>query len=174
MALGQHQKILQIVGYQNSGKTALTAHLTRCATNAGLQIATIKHHGHGGKPAVIDNKDSTLHEQAGAAISAVEGAGTLRLSITQNHWQLEDILTLYRQFAMDIILVEGYKSAHYNKVVLVRQPSDLALLHELTHIICVLYWPSAKPPTNLPCPAFAIDDKTSYTDFLLTEMRKAL
>lgn len=78
--MGQYQKILQVVGYQNSGKTTLMEQLIREATATELRVATIKHHGHGGIPDVESSKDSTRHERAGAAVAAVEGGGVLRLS----------------------------------------------------------------------------------------------
>lgn len=92
MALGQYRKILQIVGYQNSGKTTLMEQLIKQATMEGLRVGTIKHHGHGGVPTIETSKDSSRHEQAGAVVTAVEGAGTLRMSIHQNSWQLIGIV----------------------------------------------------------------------------------
>lgn len=74
MALEQHRKIIQIVGYQNSGKTTLMEQLIKHATKEGLRVGTIKHHGHGGAPVENLSKDSNRHEQAGARVSAVEGA----------------------------------------------------------------------------------------------------
>lgn len=73
MALGQHRKILQIVGYQNSGKTTLMEQLIKRATTEGLRVGTIKHHGHGGVPMIEASKDSSRHELAGASVTAVEG-----------------------------------------------------------------------------------------------------
>ena len=42
--------IFQIVGYQNSGKTTFLNKLISHLTAVGINTATIKHHGHGGKP----------------------------------------------------------------------------------------------------------------------------
>ena len=109
MALGQNRKILQIVGYQNSGKTTLVEQLITQATTEGFRVGTIKHHGHGGIPMVESSKDSVRHEKAGASVTAVEGQGTLRMSIRQSYWQLEDILNIYEAFQMDLIIIEGFK-----------------------------------------------------------------
>lgn len=49
---GQNRSILQIVGYQNSGKTTLMEKLIQALTYEGMKVATIKHHGHGGYPEV--------------------------------------------------------------------------------------------------------------------------
>jgi len=171
VALGQHRKILQIVGYQDSGKTTLMEQLIKQATKEGLRVGTIKHHGHGGVPMVETSKDSSRHEQAGAMITAVEGEGTLRMSIHQNSWQLAEILAIYASFPMEIILIEGYKYEHYPKVVLLRTAQDQVLLQQVTNIICVIYWPSYPLDSSLTIPAYSIHDETQYMEFLLKEMR---
>lgn len=170
--MGQHQKILQIVGYSDSGKTTLMEQLITQATNEGLRVGTIKHHGHGGKPMVESSKDSILHEKAGACVTAVEGEGTLRISIQQDFWQLVDILNIYSLFKMDTILIEGYKNEQYSKVVLLRTSEDLSLLQKVSNIVCVLYWPTFTIDIPLDYPSFSIHEKAQYMDFLLKEMRR--
>ncbi|WP_342532582.1 molybdopterin-guanine dinucleotide biosynthesis protein B [Lysinibacillus sp. FSL K6-0057] len=172
--MGQHRKILQIVGYQNSGKTTLMEQLIKQATMEGLRVGAIKHHGHGGVPMIETSKDSSRHELAGAVVTAVEGAGTLRMSIHQDSWQLADILTIYESLPLDIILIEGYKNEHYPKVVLLRTAQDQVLLQQVTNILCVIYWPSYPLNPSLTIPAFSIHEETQYMEFLLTEMRGKL
>lgn len=171
MAMGQYQKILQVVGYQNSGKTTLMEQFIREATATGLRVATIKHHGHGGIPDVESSKDSMRHERAGAAVAAVEGGGVLRLSAKRDHWNLEEILALYQHFPIDLILIEGYKHASYPKIVILQMEEDYELLTELHEIMCVLYWPTytGELPTNYP--TFSIDAKEDYLAFLCKEKR---
>lgn len=41
--------ILQVVGYQNSGKTSFVSELTKQLSSAGRRVGVIKHHGHGGR-----------------------------------------------------------------------------------------------------------------------------
>ena len=172
MALGQHRKILQIVGYQNSGKTTLMEQLITQATAEGFLVGTIKHHGHGGIPMIESSKDSVRHEKAGASVTAVEGQGTLRMSIHQSHWQLADILAIYESINMDIILIEGYKNEHYPKIVLLRQAEDQSLLQTVSNIVCVLYWPTYPLDKSLEYPTFSIHEKAQYMDFLMREMRR--
>ncbi len=172
MALGQVRKILQIVGYQNSGKTTLMEQLIKQASLEGLRVGTIKHHGHGGAPMIETSKDSSRHEQAGAIVTAVEGEGTLRMSIHQNSWQLAEILAIYASFSMDVVLIEGYKQEHYPKVVLLRTAQDQVLLQQVTNIICVIYWPSYPFNPSLTIPAYSIYEERKYMEFLLKEMRE--
>ncbi len=82
MALEQYCPILQVVGYQNSGKTTLMEKLIKKSADSGLHIASIKHHGHGGAlKNEIAEKDSERHQKAGSAITAVEGGGSLQIQI---------------------------------------------------------------------------------------------
>jgi len=148
--------------------------LIKQATTEGLRVGTIKHHGHGGVPMIETSKDSSRHELAGAVVTAVEGAGTLRMSIHQDSWQLADILTIYESLPLDIILIEGYKNEHYPKVVLLRTTQDQVLLQQVTNILCVIYWPSYPLNPSLTIPAFSIHEETQYMEFLLTEMREKL
>lgn len=171
MALGQHRKILQIVGFQNSGKTTLMEQLISQAASEGLRVGAIKHHGHGGIPMAEKSKDSFRHEQAGASVTAVAGEGMLRMSIHQSSWQLDDILAIYTSLKTDIILIEGYKNENYPKVVLLRTAEDQALLEKLTNIICVIYWPTYTEGKQLPDPNFSIHNKAQYMEFLMAEMR---
>lgn len=166
----QLRKILQVVGYQNSGKTTLVERLIKQATSEGLRVGTIKHHGHGGVP-TSHSKDSFRHEQAGASVTAVEGGGTLRMSIQQNNWQLADILAIYSAFQMDIIFIEGYKNENYPKVVLLRTAEDQALLQKVSNIICVIYWPTYPLDKPLEYPSFSIEETAQYMEFLMSEMR---
>lgn len=172
MALGKNRKVLQIVGYQNSGKTTLMEQLIAQATTEGFRVGTIKHHGHGGIPEVDSSKDSARHELAGASVTAVEGQGMLRMSIHQDQWQLTDILALYESIEMDLILIEGYKNEPYPKVVLLRRAEDQSLLQKVTNIVCVLYWPTYPLEKPLDYPTFSIHEKAHYMDFLMQEMRR--
>lgn len=169
--MGQHQKIFQVVGYQNSGKTTLMEQLIKEAAVNNLRVASIKHHGHGGIPEVESIKDSMRHDRAGAEIVAVEGGGVLRLSAKRDHWNLKDIITLYQHFPIDLILIEGYKRATYPKIVILQMEEDYALLTELSEIICVLYWPTYTGELPTHYPTFSIDAKEEYLAFLCKEMR---
>lgn len=170
--MGHHRKILQIVGYQNSGKTTLMEQLITQAATEGFRVGTIKHHGHGGIPMIESSKDSVRHEKAGASVTAVEGEGTLRMSIHQSNWQLADILAIYETFNMDMILIEGYKNEDYPKVVLLRQAEDESLLQKVSNIICVLYWPTYPLNKPLDYPAYSIQEEAKYMEVLMQEMRR--
>ncbi|GEK34037.1 molybdopterin-guanine dinucleotide biosynthesis protein B [Kurthia sibirica] len=168
--MGQYHKVLQVVGYQNSGKTTLMEQLIIQAEKDGYRVAAIKHHGHGGMPNNDQSKDSARHEKAGAIITAVEGDGMLRMSIHQQEWSLATILAIYENFDIDLVLVEGYKKEKFPKIVILQLEEDFSLLKSLENIICVLYWPTYTGPACTQFPAFSIDDSQQYMAFLRKEM----
>lgn len=110
--------VLQVVGYQNSGKTLFVSRLTERWTKRGLRVGVIKHHGHGG-PLNVPMTDSHRHALAGAVVSSVIGEDG-----TFIEWQAVDTFELllnWYEAHVDVVLIEGYKQKDYPKVVLVRE-----------------------------------------------------
>lgn len=131
--------IFQLVGYQNSGKTTFIRNLLAQLKLNGYKVGTIKHHGHGGKPVLIENTDSALHVQAGAFASLVEGGGRIILQVEEDiDWSLDQKIEIISKMNPDIILVEGHKTEGYPKAVFIRDENDLHLLTELNKIELVL------------------------------------
>ncbi len=108
--------IIGIVGWKNSGKTALAVQLVEEFTRRGLDVATLKHAHHAFQ---IDDgeTDSARHRRAGARQVAV---------VSSKRWALIEELegTPEPDFAdvigwlapCDLIIVEGYKSASMPKI----------------------------------------------------------
>lgn len=132
--------VFQVVGYQNSGKTTVVSKLVSRLKSDGRNIAVIKHHGHGGKPAVPESKDSTQHLLAGADVSLVEGDGRLILQAEQPTWNLAEEIRIAQFFQPDLILVEGHKTASYPKLLLLRDVDDLELLEKVSGVVAVFVW----------------------------------
>ncbi|PFG05090.1 molybdopterin-guanine dinucleotide biosynthesis protein B [Bacillus sp. es.034] len=130
--------VIQVVGFKNSGKTSLVCKMIEWATQSGISVSSCKHHGHGGKPDVVEGTDSSFHQRAGAKISGVEGDGMLQLSISKPDWQLNDILSIYSYMKTDLIIVEGYKKEGYPKIVLLRNQSDQRILQEIVNVRAVI------------------------------------
>jgi molybdopterin-guanine dinucleotide biosynthesis protein B len=171
MALGVTYPILQVVGFKNSGKTTVVSNMIQFASVNGFKLGSIKHHGHGGHPDLPDGwRDSDRHLQAGAVVSVVEGEGKLHLVGQKESWKLEEILFLYQTMNVDGILVEGYKKAHYPKIVMLRQKEDLVLLEELEGVVGVIHDHSI-PKINLPSPSFLFKEKERYCQWFLDYLR---
>ncbi|MGM8215386.1 molybdopterin-guanine dinucleotide biosynthesis protein B [Bacillaceae bacterium W0354] len=130
--------ILQVVGYKNSGKTTLVNHIVQHFSKKSMSVATLKHHGHGGRTDMLQNTDTYKHEQAGANMTGVEGEGTLQLTINQEKWTIDQILNFYRLIKVDLLIIEGYKNLDFNKIVLIRSKDDQVLLDELSNVKLVV------------------------------------
>ncbi|WP_136699663.1 molybdopterin-guanine dinucleotide biosynthesis protein B [Bacillus fungorum] len=170
MAMGKAPSILQIVGYQNSGKTTFVEKFVCTLAERKMKVATIKHHGHGGFPEVAQ-KDSERHRKAGAVVSSVEGAGLLSLSSLREEWSLQEIIRLYEFFEVDTIVIEGYKNESYPKVVLLRSEEDAELLHKVENVIAVITWHHASANLREEYKVFHITEDELYIDWFLQTVR---
>lgn len=154
--------IIQVVGYKRSGKTTLIKKLiSSILKDLSLNVATLKHHGHGGEPNIVKGTDSYEHLQAGALMSGVQGENRLQLKIAHSsHIDLEEIIAIYKHFPIDLLLIEGYKRAPYPKIVLLNDSADEHLLR-LENIIAVGGW---SRPTLLEKQylTFSINDFEAY------------
>lgn len=103
-----------------------------------LKVAAIKHHGHGGKPDILEQKDSSRHIDAGAIVSIVEGEGDLLLRAVKTAWTLTEKIQLLQFFKPDVILIEGHKKAGFPKIVLLRDQNDLPLVTQLVDIRAII------------------------------------
>ncbi|WP_142344242.1 molybdopterin-guanine dinucleotide biosynthesis protein B [Bacillus cereus] len=172
MAMGNAPSILQIVGYQNSGKTTLVEKIVHALAESEMKVATIKHHGHGGFPEVAQ-KDSERHREAGAVVSSVEGAGLLSLSSLRDEWSLQEIIRLYEFFEVDTILIEGYKAEKYPKVVLLRSAEDIELLHKVENVVAIITWDNVLSNLREDYKVFHISEEKLYVDWFLQTVRSA-
>ncbi|WP_078555240.1 molybdopterin-guanine dinucleotide biosynthesis protein B [Bacillus alkalicellulosilyticus] len=166
MAVGV--KVLQFVGYSNSGKTTYLNDVITFLSSKGIKVATVKHHGHGSELLALDEgKDSWKHRQAGAIASAVSAAGSLQVQVNQGEpWSLQNIVEIYDSFSIDCILVEGFKREAYDKVVIVRNKEDITLLQELLNIKAVIVW-DKDANLDLDVPIFKLEEKELFYTWLL-------
>lgn len=132
-------KVLQIVGYKNSGKTTLILQLLKLAKSRGKTISTIKHHGHDGALDMPNAKtDSMQHFEEGADCSIAYGNGVIQMHQRSENATLEALIALAGHENPDFILVEGFKEAHYEKIVLLHSAADWKTLQKLKHIRLVV------------------------------------
>ncbi|QBP41074.1 molybdopterin-guanine dinucleotide biosynthesis protein B [Paenisporosarcina antarctica] len=132
-------KVLQVVGFKNSGKTTLITGFLDLAQNNGKTISTIKHHGHGGAlelpPVETDSMQFFNH---GAQSSLAYGEGVVQIHMQNNTGNLDELIELSCQSKPDIVLIEGFKKAAFDKVVLVRSQQDWETLQDLDNIVLVI------------------------------------
>lgn len=127
--------ILQIVGYKDVGKTTLIEHTIRFLKKMNLTIATIKNHGHGGEITLqADNVDHMRHFSAGADQSIVQGEKYRQTVTNVAKQNLTELIHESVTIDCDIILVEGFKEAPFDKVIVYNRQEDYLKLTGLSHV----------------------------------------
>lgn len=131
-------KTLHVVGYKNSGKTTLVSNWVRLAKSLELHVVVIKHHGHGAKLAMPDEKkDSMQYLTAGADASLVAGGGFTQ-HMLQRELNYNQLIALAELENPDLILIEGYKEERGEKAILVKEKEDWNTLQQLDNIRLVI------------------------------------
>lgn len=114
-------KILQIVGFKNTGKTTLVRKMIELLKEKGLEVAVIKHH-HLDGGIMAEDSDTSRFAASGADVTILNTPGTsMRL---ENH--VPDLKEQIRQLeeTVDVLLIEGYKYEAYPKIVLTYSWTD--------------------------------------------------
>lgn len=170
--------IFQVVGYQNSGKTTFLSKLIEVLKANDINTVTIKHHGHGGRPDVVQEKDSTRHLEAGSLASLVEGEGRMVLQADNIAWTLDEQIRLMNLFHPDIIIIEGHKKQPYPKLLILRDDRDISLISNVTNIKAVIVWNQTLMEGArelLEVPIFHILEGSTVTEIskiLISQMQK--
>jgi molybdopterin-guanine dinucleotide biosynthesis protein B len=128
--------IYQVVGYKNSGKTTLICKFIEAFTKLGYRVGTIKHDGHDFE-IDIANTDTWKHRAAGAvsvAITSPKKTAYIEMQPTPLDRLVE------RMEDVDILLVEGFKAAHYPKIVMLKDETELPLVQQVSEVIAVAAW----------------------------------
>ena len=108
-------KIVSIVGKKNTGKTSLTVKVIEELTKRGYNVASIKH-SHHSIEMDKENTDTWKHKQAGANL--VVGVGSTTFFNARQEMDLNRILFLLKHIdEFDFVIIEGYKSYNYPKII---------------------------------------------------------
>lgn len=170
--------IFQVVGFQNSGKTTYLNHLLEKLNGEKIRVGTIKHHGHGGKPDINENKDSAKYSRTGALASLVEGDGRLLIQAEKSAWLLEEQIEILAPFQLNIILVEGHKYESFPKAVIINEEKELCLLEELKNVVVVFFRErllSLQKEKKLDVPHFHLEDDECFQwtiQFIKSQLKK--
>ena len=101
---------IAIVGRHNSGKTTLIEKLIAHLAATGLDVGSVKHHGHAGFDIDIPGKDSYRHRQAGASETVIACPGQMALiRTTPGEMECSEIVSMMP--GHDLVLVEGYRKS---------------------------------------------------------------
>lgn len=139
--LQKESKLLQVVGFKNSGKTTLTESLIVTARDLGVSTSAIKHHGHGGAPDLPPpTTDASRFFRAGADSSIVVGGEVVLLQgrpqqAADNADDLDTLIRYTEHYSNpDLILIEGFKKERHPKIVMIRSLEDWTSLRSLPNI----------------------------------------
>ena len=108
--------VVAVVGYSDSGKTAVVSSLIRTLTGEGYRIASVKHCPHGHEVA-RPGSDTDRHGEAGAALVVASSPG--RLTATERvdgDLPLESIVASMGE-GIDLVIAEGFKTSSFAKVL---------------------------------------------------------
>ncbi len=165
-------KLLQIVGFSNSGKTTLIEKALQYMVEKGLSVATIKHHGHGKKLLALDTgKDSHRYREAGAVGSAVAASETLQLQVQKKEpWSAEEILSIYEKLDLDGVLIEGFKQEPFPKIAMIRHTEDLTMFEGMENLQAVIYWEAIDGLEKKGISFFHIKEEQAYLEWMYQQL----
>ncbi|MEM8732035.1 MAG: molybdopterin-guanine dinucleotide biosynthesis protein B [Pseudomonadota bacterium] len=159
-------KVFGVAGWKNTGKTGLVERLVSELTSRGLSVSTIKHAHH---RVDVDQQgtDSYRHRQAGACEVVLASANRFALMHElrgADEPELEDLLA--KMSPVDLVLVEGYKSAPHPKIETYRAAAGQALLAKTESSIRAV---ASDSSVQVDVPVFDLNDTSAIADFILRE-----
>ena len=129
-------KVIPVVGYSGSGKTRFIEELIPALGSRG-EVAVIKHLGDH-RYHLEDGKDTTRFFERGATITA--GIDDQKTVLTVQERHLDRVLSMLSDAGIQFVIVEGFKSTSYPKIVIgdltvegcvLRNPTTAAVLDSL-------------------------------------------
>lgn len=161
---------LGIVGFSGSGKTTLLERLIFVLSGRGVRIGAVKHAHHGFEPDV-KGKDSDRMRRAGAIQTLVFSAERWALFTEQKPPLAPTIPALVAVLdprRIDLVLIEGLRSADYPKIE-VHRPAlghPLLALSDPRVIAVATDEPDALRKLGLGCPLLDLNDPDQVADFV--------
>jgi molybdopterin-guanine dinucleotide biosynthesis protein B len=158
-------RVIGIAGWSGSGKTTLLTKVIPRLVARGLKVSTLKHAHHAFD---IDRpgKDSHAHREAGATEVLIASA---------NRWALMHELRgapepslqelLKRLSPVDLVIVEGFKSASCPKIEIYRKEVGKPPLHPDDKFICGIA--ADTPFPNAGRPVISLDDTDAVIELML-------
>lgn len=159
-------KVFGITGWSGSGKTTLMVKLLPELIGRGFTVSTMKHTHHRFD---LDRKgkDSYEHRQAGASEVLVSSSNRWALMHELRGAPEPDMAELIKQMTpVDLLLVEGFKGHHYNKLEVSRLATGKSLRcrddKEIVALAC------DRQVDGLDIPVIDMNDITTIADFIVT------
>jgi len=163
-------KALGIVGYSGSGKTTLGERLIAILVARGVRVAAVKHAHHGFEPD-IRGKDSDRLRRAGAVQTLVFSAERWALfseQVPPRPPTIPALLAVLDAELVDLVLIEGLRSADYPKLEIHRPSLGQPLLATTDRNVIAVATDAkaALRKLNLHCPVLDLNDLIAVADFV--------
>lgn len=164
-------RLMGFAGWSGAGKTTLLVKVLPLLRARGLTVSTLKHAHHGfdiDKP----GKDTYRHRQAGAREVMVASGRRWALMHELPGEDEPDLEALLARMApVDLLLIEGFKSHHHDKIEVFR-PSlgKPPLWPEDPYIVAVA---TDIPTDTAPAALLDIDDPGAVARFILARLEAA-
>ncbi len=170
---------IAFVGRHNSGKTTLIEKLITHLTNQGVNVGSVKHHGHKGFDIDYPGKDSYRHRAAGSRdVVVVSPDRIARIKELDREPECSEVVATMPGY--DIVIVEGYRQSGLDTVEVIRSANerDAEAAREfvekgtvrgsvpvalVTDDCCVV-----QAAQSCGIPSFDINDIDAVADFVLT------
>lgn len=160
-------RLYGVTGWKNAGKTGLMERLVREITGRGFSVSTLKHAHHAFD---VDHagRDSYRHREAGAT-EVLLASGRRFALMHELRGASEPALSelLPKLSPVDLILVEGYKTATHPKIEAHRAETGNPLIAPNDPTIRAV---ASDVPLTLDRPVFGLDDTAIIADFILAEV----
>ncbi len=158
-------KVFGITGSSGSGKTTLMVKLLPELIGRGLEVSTMKHTHHRFD---LDSKgkDSYEHRQAGATEVMISSSNRWALMHELRGAPELDMDELIRQMnPVDLLLIEGFKTHHYDKLEVYREANGKPLrCREDKDVVAVT---CDTPLEGLDVPVINPNDIAAVADFII-------
>lgn len=161
-------KLWGVVGWKNSGKTGLMEGLVGEFVNRGINISTLKH-AHHAFDVDQTGKDSHRHRQAGAT-EVLLSSGRRWALMHELRDEEEPVLeTLLARLApVDLVLIEGFKTAQHPKIEAHRPETGQPLIASGDNTIRAVA-STGRPDTD-GLPLYHLDYTGAIADFIAQEL----
>lgn len=160
-------KVYGIVGWKNAGKTTLMERLVAEIAGRGLRVSTVKH-AHHAFDVDTPGKDSHRHREAGASETLVaSGARWALMHELRGAPEPPLAELLDRLSPVDIVLVEGFKTAGHPKVEAHRAETGAALIAANDASVRAV---ATNDQVETDRPVLSLDDPAAVADFILRDL----
>ncbi|NDI36138.1 molybdopterin-guanine dinucleotide biosynthesis protein B [Chengkuizengella sediminis] len=157
-------KVIQIVGYKNTGKTTLVCRLIEKLQIDGFMVGAIKHDAHEFE-LDMEGRDTWMYQKAGAdSIAITSDKGNETCIIHKKYTPLNKLIMQMKD--KDLIIVEGFKLEKYQKIVMIKSEDEIELLSSLENVIAAVTW---IPVKFNDLPVFSIDDINSILSLIYSQ-----